>query len=113
MKTKLLITGLAIFAMTTFMNAQSSNTDQQNPAPVRQGQYVDADKDGICDNFETRGTGRGMANGQGKGMANTGRGMGRGKSPAMGRGAGMGRGRNFVDNDKNGVCDIYEQSFKK
>ena len=33
--------------------------------------------------------------------------------PTFGMGQGKGRGRNFVDTDKNGICDNFEASAKK
>ena len=122
MKTKLLITGLAFFAFTSFVNAQNNRAGQtqQTTPQVTRGMYVDADKDGVCDYYGTRrlynrngqrmagnavpGNRRGMAAGQGRGIA---RGQGRGMGPGQGRGLAPG-GRNFVDADKNGVCDYFE-----
>jgi len=123
MKSKLLITGLAFLALTTLANAQNKTTGQgqQTTPPITRGTYVDANNDGICDNFETTasynrngrrmanasatGNRRGMAAGQGRGIA---RGQGRGMGPGQGRGPGQG-GRNFVDADKNGICDFREK----
>ena len=127
MKTKLLITGLAFLALTTLANAQNKTTvqTQQTTPPTTRGAYVDANNDGICDNFETiasynrngrrmanasaTGNRRGMAAGQGRGTAC---GQGCGMGPGQGRGLGQG-GRNFVDADKNGICDFYEVPVKK
>jgi hypothetical protein len=87
MKSKLLITGLAFLALTTLANAQNKTTGQgqQTTPPITRGTYVDANNDGICDNFETTasynrngrrmanasatGNRRGMAAGQGRGIA--------------------------------------------
>ena len=126
MKTKLLITGLAFLALTTFANAQNKTGGQaqQTTPPVTRGTYVDANNDGVCDYFETRrgynGNGQRMANasgtvnrrgltpGQGRGIS---RGQGRGMGPGQGKGLRPG-GRNFVDADKNGICDLREASEK-
>jgi len=127
MKTKLLITGLAFLALTTLVNAQNK-TDRQNQQtslPITRGTYVDANNDGICDNFETTassnrngrrmanasatGNRRGMAAGQGRGTAH---GQGCGMGPGQGRGMCQG-GRNYVDADKNGICDFRETPSKK
>ncbi len=51
--------------------------------------YVDADGDGICDNY---GNGYGCGNGQGNGN---------------GYGPGNGNGAGYVDADNDGVCDNY------
>lgn len=74
------------------------------------------------------GYGRGMAAGQGRGTGRGGgwgralpAGQGRGLGPAKGWGRGLGPGqgqglapggRFFIDANKNGVCDTYEQSVK-
>jgi hypothetical protein len=123
MKTKLIISGLAFMALTTLAGAQ--NNDMSSPIP--QGStgkgvnFVDANKNGICDNYEKNaantsscrrsgvnnccGLGRRQMQGQGNGS-----GMGRNR---FGMGQGNGRGRNFVDADKNGICDNFEASAKK
>jgi hypothetical protein len=76
-----------------------------------------------------QGYGRGLATGQGRGMGPGGgrgravpagqgrglglaRGWGRGLGPGQGQGLAPG-GRYFIDADKNGVCDTFEQSVKK
>jgi len=122
MKTKLLITGLAFLALTTIVNAQNKTTvqNQQTTPPITTGSYVDANNDGICDNIGTAssynrngrrmenasatGNRRGMVAGQGRGTA---RGQGRGMRPGHGQGRVHGGG-NFVDADKNGICDFRE-----
>ncbi|MBI5326246.1 MAG: hypothetical protein HZB41_13410 [Ignavibacteriae bacterium] len=50
--------------------------------------FVDNDKDGICDNNKS---------GFGRGMGRT----------------GMNRSRNYVDNDKDGICDNFSQGKGK
>jgi len=126
MKTKLLITGLAFMAMTALLNAQNQGAGQRQMNGTGKGTaFVDANKDGVCDNFETAasnnrngrrlanakasGNRRGMAAGQGRGTSH---GQGRGMGPGQGRGTGQG-GTNFVDADKNGICDLYEKSQRK
>jgi hypothetical protein len=127
MKTKLLITILAFFTMTAFVNAQNKQSVQaQQGAPVNRGAYVDANNNGVCDNFErpgnyyrnggrrmmnanTPGNRRGLQPGQGRGL---GPGQGRGLGPGQGRGQAPG-GRYYSDSDKNGVCDYYEKTVKK
>jgi hypothetical protein len=54
MKTKLFISAIVLLITAALANAQEKDTDQalQNP-PVR-GVWVDADNNGICDNFEAR-----------------------------------------------------------
>lgn len=103
MKTKLIISLLALAAITTLANGQ--NDDVNNRPLNGQGQgpaYVDSNKNGICDNFENRTT---NFNGWGPGQR-----QGRGQREYW---QGQGRGRNFVDADKNGVCDYREVPAKK
>lgn len=57
------------------------------------------------------GYGRALPAGQGRGLGPA-KGWGRGLGPGQGRGAAPG-GRYFVDENKNGVCDVYEQSTPK
>ncbi|NMC38307.1 MAG: hypothetical protein GYA41_08300 [Bacteroidales bacterium] len=128
MKTKLLITILAFFAMAALVNAQNTQSDQaqQNTAPGYRGAYIDSNNNGVCDNFEIPrnyyrnggrrmmnatgpGNRRGLQPGQGRGL---GPGQGRGLGPGQGRGQAPG-GRFYVDSDKNGVCDYYEKTVKK
>jgi hypothetical protein len=128
MRTKLFITVLALMALTTLASAQTvSGTQNQQNTTVNGVAYVDANNNNICDNFENRTVntagnggngycrfnergrqGQGMGQGQRLRFRNgTGQGLG------AGRGMGAGRGRNFVDADKNGVCDLYETATKK
>ena len=112
MKTKLFLTGLAFLAVTTMLTAQDNKvTQSQQTVPATGRAFVDADKNGICDNFE-KGT---LAGPNCRRNANfRGRGMGPGNWQGRnGRGQRLGHGRNFVDADKNGVCDYYEASSKK
>ncbi|MZP54964.1 MAG: hypothetical protein GT600_05910, partial [Bacteroidales bacterium] len=51
---------------------------------------------------------RGMAAGQGRGMRSV---QGRGMGPGQGRGTAPG-GRNYVDENKNGICDLKENVQK-
>lgn len=103
MKTKLLLTALAFFAMTTI--GFSQNQQQQDQSGRKQGNcpaWVDENKNGVCDNYENRTPGQGRGNGNGYcGGRNQGQ-------PGKGMMNGQGRGRNFVDENKNGICDRYE-----
>lgn len=123
--------------MTAISTAQ---TAQQTPDQTGKGRaagnvYVDADKDGVCDNYENgtrpgrraysggenqaaanRGPGKGQGlaqgpgnvQGRGQGVAagrGAGRGAGQGQGTAPGRGRYNGQGPAFVDANKDGVCD--------
>jgi hypothetical protein len=103
MKTKLII-GLAFLAITTVAGAQNNRVPpkQKNHTGVCVN-YVDAGKNGICDNYENSTCVPGNCKRSGCG-----------KSSATGQGQrGQGRRINFVDADKNGICDNYEVSAKK
>jgi hypothetical protein len=114
MKAKVFLTGLALLAMTAFVNAQEpvntkgNGNGNGNGRGTGQGTaYVDANKNGVCDNYENRATtATGQRRGKGKGVCN---GTGQGK----GQGNGQGKGKNFVDANGNGVCDTYEARDKK
>lgn len=116
MKTKLFITGIALVALTAMVSAQTTGTASRSQNGKGKGvAWVDANNDGICDNYNSlasagkmekgnancNGTakrlGNGQGNGQRKGMAAM-----RGNN---GTGRGQNKGVNFVDADKNGVCD--------
>ncbi|HOW40869.1 MAG TPA: hypothetical protein PL123_10025 [Bacteroidales bacterium] len=123
MKTKLLLTGLAFMAFTAFAGAQTANTNnQQTTTPGNRGAWIDENKNGVCDYYETRQGNRGQGfgggrYGAGRGNRNNGgnwcgRGPGRGNGRGMGPGRGQGRpgGRNYIDDNKNGVCDYFENN---
>jgi len=116
MKTRLILSAVVFMALTAVVTAQ---TTQQDPAQTGKGReagnaWVDANNDGVCDNFvagtrmgrrqysasqnqadANRGPGRGQGlaqrprNGQGHGPAMA---AGRGAAMAAGRGAGRGQG---------------------
>lgn len=116
MKTKLLITGLAIMAATALVNAQDPGTGRGSQNRSGKGMaYMDADKDGICDNFENRSanrsSGNGYCNGTGKGRGQK-QGMGQQGKGMRQHGQAQGRNRNFVDADKDGVCDRFQKPVK-
>ena len=130
MKTKLFITGLALMAITTLASAQNNGVSQSQQKGTGSGlAYVDANKNGICDNYKNRTSnvpgGRrniycrfNVQGQQGQGLGQrqrprNGIGQGQGQRQGNGMGQGQGRNRNFVDADKNGVCDYYEASSKK
>ncbi|HAM09558.1 MAG: hypothetical protein A2X05_01285 [Bacteroidetes bacterium GWE2_41_25] len=139
MKTKLLLTGLALMIVTFIASGQQTDNKVKQPnTPPARGVYVDENKDGVCDYFETRPNnvppGRGMAYGRGYGRGNRagygpaygagrgyaygggygkgyrrGGGFGGGQASGLGRGQGRGPGSQYFDENKNGVCDRYEK----
>jgi len=123
--------------MTAIAAAQTAETTPGQPGKGRAAGnvYVDADKDGVCDNYTNgtrpgrrayaaganqaaanRGPGKGQGlaqgprNGQGRGQGMAaGRGAGRGAGQGQGNSTGVGRHNNqgaaFVDTNKDGICD--------
>jgi hypothetical protein len=110
MKTKLLITAAAIVIFTALAGAQYKTTNQKQNTSKRGIEWVDTDNDGVCENLNAMkpagnksGYMRGSGQGQGRKMGMVQSGMGRGK----------GYNRNFIDADKNGICDLDETPAKK
>jgi hypothetical protein len=110
MKTKLIISGLVFLAVTTIAGAQNNGAQTRQKNCTEKGiAYVDANKNGICDNYEnstsaaTPGKRRGNVKCCGMGSGQGQRGMGQGQGKRL----------NFVDADKNGICDNYEVPAKK
>ena len=119
MNTKLIISGLALIAVTTIASAQNNEVQpRQNTTTARGPAFVDANNDGVCDNY-TNGRGKALrANRNGRGNGNCyaqGQRQGQRQGQGQGRGQGQGqnRGRNFVDADKNGICDYNEAPAAK
>lgn len=107
MKTKLFLTGLALMAVTVLANAQ-------NPVGCRgngNGQCNGSGKGSACVAKNKEGAGTNM----GKSNTVTPRKNGNGNGQCDGSGAGQnsGKGRNFVDANKDGVCDNNKTSSKK
>lgn len=110
MKTKLIISGLAFLAITTVAGAQSNRAQNRQGNCTGKGiGYVDANKNGICDNFEnsvsTPALNKRSGNAKCCGMVQGQRGMGQGQ--------GQGKRINFVDANRYGICDNYEVPAKK
>lgn len=135
MKTRLFLTVAALVAMTSIAVAQTTDTTpgQAGKGRAAGNEFADADKDGVCDNYEngTRAGRRAYSGGENQAAANRGpgkgqglaqgprHGQGRGQGVAAGRGAGRGQGQGtapgrgrhngqgpaFVDANKDGVCD--------
>ena len=113
MKTKLFISALVLMFSTVLINGQdkSANQDQQNNTNNRGVAWVDANNDGICDNFEARRSSG--FRGEGQGYMRGGRqGQRMGMGPC-GMGQGRRQGRNYVDANNNGICDYRETPPKK
>lgn len=124
MKTKLLISGLAFMALTTLAGAQNTKVPSLKSQKEKYTVNVDANKSkgteantsygmvGMQKQGCGQGMGQGCAQGMCKGMCKeVGKGMGQGMCNNMGQGKGS--GKNFIDTDKNGICDFLEVSSKK
>ena len=88
MKKQFLVAGLTMLLALSSSSALIAQTGKseptQNNSTFEPGKFVDENKNGICDNYETRPL--------------NGRGMGRG----------FGQGGRFVDANRNGICDYRE-----
>jgi hypothetical protein len=120
MRTKLYLIGLAFLTFATLANGQTGKqTKKQQITATASLVYTDANSNGICDNYEKHTPGNvsfGNRNGAGGGgqraiQSQRGQGMCQGKGSGMGRG--QARSANFVDANKNGVCDYSEMPAKK
>jgi len=110
MKTKLIISVLAFLAITTVAGAQNKVAPSRNGNCSGKGiAYVDANKNGICDNYENSATATNPYKRRGNGRCCV---MGQGQR-GMGQGQGKGRRINSVDADQNRICDYYEARVKK
>lgn len=104
MRTKILLSALAVVLSVGVASAQEQDKKEQAMTTQQGPAFVDNDNNGICDNFEKGTPGNRTANGKQRLLDGSGRGRGMGYGMRYGRGG----GRNFVDADKDGVCDHYE-----
>ncbi|MBP6936135.1 DUF6520 family protein [Bacteroides sp.] len=136
MKKKLILSLVALVATIGIASAQNTQSKSQTKSTqTRKVCFVDANSNGICDSYENGtckvGNGKGLMDGSGKGQGlrkGSGR-KGGGRNQAAGQGKarvgntgqglrdGSGRGNggreaNFVDANKNGVCDRRETTTK-
>lgn len=83
--------------------------------------FVDADGDGVCDNYAQGGRGQGYVDTDGNGVCDNYAGNGGGRGGYVdadndgicdnyGQGLGNGCGRGYVDADNDGICDNYGQN---
>jgi len=105
MRTKILLSALAVVLSVGLITAQEQDKKEKTTTTQQGPAFVDKDNNGICDNFENGTPGNPNANGKQRLLDGSGRGKGMGGGMRNGRGNG---GRNCVDADKNGVCDNYE-----
>lgn len=112
MKTKLAVTVLAFVAtigLATGQNQKQNQTKKPETTTIQRGPaFVDKNNNGICDNFEKGNPGNPDANGRRALCDGSGRGQGRGQRKGSGLCNGKGGGVNFIDANKNGICDRRE-----
>lgn len=89
--------------------SQTNKQQSQEQTSVRSHQFVDLNKDGICDNFVDANKDGLCDNCQRQGVS-SGTGIGRGHGSSKGMGL---RIRQFVDENKDGVCDNYQNRHKR
>jgi hypothetical protein len=101
MKTKILLSALAVVLSIGLVTAQEQEQDKKEKATTTQKgpAFVDKDNNGVCDNFEKGTPGNPNANGKQRLLDGSGRGSGQGYGMRNGRGRGARGGRNFVDAD--------------
>ncbi len=108
--TALLFMGISTLATgqettkSTATTSEKAQVTQQVGTNVQQPYFVDKDNNGVCDNYEngTRRMGKRMGQGQGLGRC---RGAGFGRGQFNMNGQGRGGNANYVDADKDGICD--------
>lgn len=105
MKTKIFLTGLILIALTVFANAQDPTNGKGQGNGTCKGTakcstFVDANKDGICDNAKN-------------GNCNTTGNKGNGNGCGMGQGQGKGQGGNCAGANRNGGCPAMKANTKK
>lgn len=105
---------VTVFFFTSAVTAQTQTGNQSglknNGVNKTQSQWVDANGDGICDNFGTANQGSGKAmRGSGKMNKNNGQGAGQGLGKGLGDGSGIrpqdGTGFGRGNGSGTGVCD--------
>jgi len=94
---------LAVVLSVGLVTAQEQDKTEKTTTTQRGPAFVDKDNNGICDNFENGTPGNPNATGKQRLLDGSGRGRGMGCGMRSGRGGG-----NFVDADKNGICDNVE-----
>ena len=111
MKTKLIISGLAFLAITTLASAQNQGQGQKHQKSTCTAiTFMDENKNRICDNYEGRVSNATFGTGNGNSRYCGGTQQCNGKCVMT---HGKAHNRNFVDSDKNGICDFRENHGKK
>ncbi len=113
MKTQFLVAGLTMFltlVSSSALNAQTGKSESiQSSSTFEPGKFVDENKNGICDNYETRplnGWGMGRRFGQGGRFVDANR---NGICDYRENANSAGWGLRFIDADKDGLCDNFQE----
>jgi hypothetical protein len=114
---KTITTAVFLLLIYGFVFAQSNRGQGQRQAVNKEcPAYVNASDKGICDNSNgnnCRRYGRQKkSNMRSTGNGRWGAGNGQGMRHGAARGNGFGQGINYMDANKNGVCDSYEKQHK-
>jgi hypothetical protein len=104
MKTKLIISLLVIMAITTLASGQNKGVNSPPQNSTEKGiAYVDANNNGICDNYEERTSNVSSCKRSGNNnCCGLGHRQGQGQKGCC---QPQCRGRNYIDADKNGIYD--------
>jgi hypothetical protein len=105
MKKTTLMIGVAAIAFllanpASAQEKQAKTTETTTSGPVGNGNFIDSDKDGICDHFAARGSGRG----QGRGFHNC-NSLQKGNNTQGKQKRNFQKGPGFVDANQDGICD--------
>lgn len=102
MKTKLFFTALVIISFTGIASAQNRGAVRnQSCTGTPVGTYVDANNDGVCDNFVA-----------GRTPGTTGKHYGTATRSSQSNQSYAAKRLRFVDANKNGICDYNEAVVK-
>lgn len=108
--TALLFMGISTLATgqettkSTATTSEKAQVTQQATTSVQQPYFVDKDNNGVCDNYENGNLRMGQRTGKGQGLGRC-RGTGFGRGQGRMNGQGRGGNGNYVDADKDGICD--------
>ncbi|NCC62942.1 MAG: hypothetical protein EOM12_18970 [Verrucomicrobiae bacterium] len=106
MKTKILLSALAVVLSVGLVTAQEQKQEQvkSEEIPTQRGPaYLDKDNNAVCDNFENGTPVNPNANGKQRLLDGSGRGRGQAYGMRYGRGRGARAGRGYVDTDESGT----------
>ncbi len=126
MKSRTFLAAIFVAATTLAINAQEPVKQNREDVRGNRPAFVDENNNGICDHYENgtcpngnkpmmRQGRRGFKQGQpGDSTLQRGRAMCPGMKRGMGTGMYQGKGRmqGFKDDNKNGICDYYEEWLK-